>query len=284
MPGGSIHLLVAKKVNPNASIDFYMGNLAPDSNYDRGKKSKVHFDYTSDMEAELKNLAVNATNDYLKGFLLHLYVDWKWNTTHLADFTNKTGGKWYPLYNIEKSKMTSFAFYNTEWAYSLYEQLGKWNYAEFVETEFIKKENIAEYIARNIKWFHENNLEESSAFPQALIEKFASNTASDFIKWSNKKIIDISARIKKKQKLNEDRQQQESEVIVVQAKSMEDAFNIGLHVRENRIVIVDLTGNEFDMTRRIIDYLSGLVYHLGRGHIIKQINNGVLSITPFWYR
>jgi len=182
MPGGSIHLLVAKKVNSNASIDFYMGNLAPDANYDKEKKNKVHFGYTSDI-TDLKNLAIEVNNDYLKGFLLHLFVDLKWNTTHLADFINKTSGRWYPLYDIEKKKMTSFAFHNSEWAYSLYEQLGKWNYANFVETEFIKKENIAEYIARNIKWFNENNLEESLVFPQALIEKFTSDTASDFIKW-----------------------------------------------------------------------------------------------------
>ena len=32
MPVSMIHLSVAKKVNPNASIDFYVGNLAPDVN------------------------------------------------------------------------------------------------------------------------------------------------------------------------------------------------------------------------------------------------------------
>jgi len=33
-----IHLFVAKKVNPNASIGFYVGNLASDANREREKK------------------------------------------------------------------------------------------------------------------------------------------------------------------------------------------------------------------------------------------------------
>jgi hypothetical protein len=31
LPSSMPHLMVAKKVNPNASIDFYIGNIAPDT-------------------------------------------------------------------------------------------------------------------------------------------------------------------------------------------------------------------------------------------------------------
>jgi len=48
------------------------------------------------------------------------------------------------------------------------------------------------------KWLSENKLEQSAAFPPELIEKFASETAGDFIKWlspianhSTKKTPDI---------------------------------------------------------------------------------------------
>ena len=32
MPGHMIHIIVAKKVYPDAGIDFFVGNLAPDAN------------------------------------------------------------------------------------------------------------------------------------------------------------------------------------------------------------------------------------------------------------
>jgi len=105
MPGHMIHLLVAKKLHPNAETAFYVGNLTPDANaldvnMQREKKDKIHFVGVSDIEAALKEFALKANNDYLKGFLLHLYVDWKWNTTCLADFASKRQS-WYSAYDAE---------------------------------------------------------------------------------------------------------------------------------------------------------------------------------------
>jgi hypothetical protein len=140
------------------------------------------------METALNEFALKADNDYLKGFLLHLYVDWKWNTTILPDFISKIDGRWYPTYDVENRKIVSYAFHNTEWAYSLYEQLKNWDCNGFVEIEFITKENVNEMIGRGIKWLSENKLEASSAFPPRLIEEFASDTADDFIKWCSRTV------------------------------------------------------------------------------------------------
>jgi len=93
MPSSMPHLMVAKKVNPNANIDFYIGNIASDSNSEREEKDKVHFEDVADIEIALHDFALGVDNEYLKGFLLHLYVDWKWKTTHLADFINNTNGR-----------------------------------------------------------------------------------------------------------------------------------------------------------------------------------------------
>ena len=183
MPSSMPHLIVAKKVNPNASIDFYIGNLAPDANREREKRDEVHFENAPDMETALKEFALKADNNYLKGFLLHLYADWKWKNKYLVDFINKINGRWHPLYIDEIGKITSYAFHNTEWAYSLYEQLEHWDSTGFVENESITKENIKEFITRSKKWQIENKLEPSTEFPPPLIEKFANDTADDFIKW-----------------------------------------------------------------------------------------------------
>ena len=196
MPGHMIHLIVAKKVCPDAGIDFFVGNLAPDAtalyaNMERAKKDKIHFAGAPDMENALKDFALKADNDYLKGFLLHLYVDWKWNTTYLTDFASKNEGNsqaWYSAYDMENRKMTSFAFYDTEWAFELYEQMGNWDYIGFVDTEFITREVSKKWILSSKKWLYDNRLEPSAVFPPKLIEKFANDTADDFIKWFSRTI------------------------------------------------------------------------------------------------
>jgi len=71
---------------------------------------------------------------------------------------------------------------------------------------------------------------------------------------------------------------QQSEAIVIHPKDMGDAHDIGVHVKQNRLVIVDLTGLASDMARRIVDYLSG-VAHTIEGKTVR-INNGIFTISP----
>jgi hypothetical protein len=180
MPDPVLHLSIAKMVNPNAGIDFYIGNLAPDAKNNREQKDKAHFYNVPDRATALREFALKAYNEYLKGMLLHLFVDGKWWETHLSKFAEKEGEGWYAKYNEEGWKMASYAFHNTEWACSLFEQMENWDYNGFVETEFITKENL--------KWFSGklllmNKLEASTVFTPALIEKFAHDTVDDFVKW-----------------------------------------------------------------------------------------------------
>jgi len=175
MPGPMLHLSVAKKINPNANIDFYIGNLAPDAN--REHKSITHLYNVPDREKALSEFASKAHNGYLKGMLLHLFVDGKWWEKHLSGFAEKEGEGWYAKYHEENCKMGSYAFHNTEWAYELWEQMENWDYNGFVETEFITKENVK---WASIKWFFENKLEASAVFTPEIIEKFADDTAEEF--------------------------------------------------------------------------------------------------------
>ena len=180
MPGPMLHLSIAKKVNPNAGIDFYVGNLAPDGSADREQKDRMHFYDVPDRESTLREFALKANNEYLKGMLLHLFVDGKWWENHLSKFAEREGAGWYAKYNEENWKMGSYAFHNTKWAHNLFEQMENWDFNGFVETEFITKENV--------KWFSgklllANKLEASTVFTPSLIEKFAQDTADDFVKW-----------------------------------------------------------------------------------------------------
>jgi len=183
MPSSMPHLIIAKKFNPNASIDFYIGSLAVDSIKDASVKAEAHMENSPNIESALKDLALNASSDYLLGHFLHLYVDWKWKNTHLKSFANNNGEKWFSKYRDEIGKITAFAFHNTEWACNLYNQLEHWDYNGFIETEFIKEASVRDYICSSKKWHVNNDLGTSEAFPPDLIEKFANDVVADFSEW-----------------------------------------------------------------------------------------------------
>ena len=190
MPVHMIHLFVAKKVNPNASLAFYVGNLAPDASRDgdtrSDKKIKSHFYDASDRDDVLRKFALKANNDYLKGYLLHLFADtqfhvfWKKNTTFPP---YKFGEESWTKFMEENNKINSYAYHNTEWAYSLYKKMENWDYSGFIETEYIKQEDVKLSIQGQHKWLIENKLDSSSVFPPAFVEKLVNDTAEDFNKW-----------------------------------------------------------------------------------------------------
>jgi hypothetical protein len=182
------HLMVARNVNPNAGAAFFVGNVAPDTVRDRQAKERVHFDDISDgaeREKALRGFARKADTEYLRGFLLHLYVDWtwKWKSTVLSDFINKTGSGWFPKYREEIGKITANTYHNTDWARGLYELMDGWDYNGFAETEDIKAEDTRAWVKRSWKWQEENRLEASEAFPPKMLREFTERTAEDFEKW-----------------------------------------------------------------------------------------------------
>ena len=184
MPTYFIHLVVAKKVNPNAGLDFFIGTLAPDSV--SGKEKAInHFRNEADMELALKKFAqtIDIKNEYLKGFLLHLFVDWKWNNSILADFAEKEGDGWYKKNYDEGGLIESYGCHNTEWAYKLRQKMDSCNNFNYAETEFVTVESIKAMFKNSNKWKEKNKTEPSTAFPPELIERFAADTANDFIKW-----------------------------------------------------------------------------------------------------
>ena len=100
MPSSMIHLSVAKRINSNTEIDFYIGNLAPDSILDSKKKEENHLRNNPNREIALKEFTstIDKNNVYLKGIVLHLFVDWKWDTLMMAEFAKKNGDGWFPKY------------------------------------------------------------------------------------------------------------------------------------------------------------------------------------------
>ena len=113
MPSSVIHLLVAKKINPVADIAFYIGNVAPDAVSDEQIKAIIHMRNVPEREIALKDYILKADNknEYIKGFFLHLFVDWKWDMLIIPDFEKTHGAS---NYGQAMLTVTLDTFHNTD--------------------------------------------------------------------------------------------------------------------------------------------------------------------------
>ena len=122
--------------------------------------------------------------EYIKGVILHLFVDWKWDTLIIADFIKTHGENWSPIYGKAMIEATLDAFHNTEWSYELWEQMELLcDSFDFTETEYILKNDIKSFINNRRKWQMENKALSLSEFSPYMIDKFVNDTANDFNYW-----------------------------------------------------------------------------------------------------
>lgn len=68
------------------------------------------------------------------------------------------------------------------------------------------------------------------------------------------------------------------QVVLVKPESFEDAKTIANHLNDKRTVVVNLEKANKDISRRLIDFLSGVTY-ANRGNI-KRVANNTFIITP----
>ena len=69
------------------------------------------------------------------------------------------------------------------------------------------------------------------------------------------------------------------QVVLVKPEKFEDASNIANHLRDKRTVVLNLESANKDVARRLVDFLSGVVYALeGK---IKKVAISTYIITPY---
>lgn len=69
------------------------------------------------------------------------------------------------------------------------------------------------------------------------------------------------------------------QVVLVKPERFENASEIADHLREKRTVVLNLESTNRDISRRLVDFLSGVAY-ANEGKI-KKVANQTFIITPF---
>ena len=68
-------------------------------------------------------------------------------------------------------------------------------------------------------------------------------------------------------------------VVVIQLTSFEDARDIADHLKAKKPVVINLEKLDEDVSRRVVDFLSGAVY--GVDGNIQKVANGIFLIAPY---
>lgn len=183
MPSSGVHLLVAHKIKPQGSDLFFTGSIAPDAVEGRQKKDKSHFRDVEDRHTALVALAQKTTGDFSEGVLLHLYTDWKWDTTILKEFIEKTGDGWFLISRNEGGLTSNHLFHSTKWIKPIFDRIITVNPDDYGEILGTSAENIKLFITQAHKWHTENITGPSSAFPPDVVDAFISQTAEEYLRW-----------------------------------------------------------------------------------------------------
>lgn len=69
------------------------------------------------------------------------------------------------------------------------------------------------------------------------------------------------------------------QVVLVKPESFQDATSIADHLNQKRTVVVNLESTSKDVSRRLVDFLSGVAY-ANQGQL-KRVANSTFIVTPF---
>ena len=124
MPGSTMHLMFAKLINPNGSIKYFTGAIAPDAVRDRYEKDKTHFRNMPDRAHKLMEFAKSLTkSDFNEGMITHLYLDWRWDSCEIQRFADLYGKDWFIPYRRELSRIGHFYSNNDEWCKHIWRKI-----------------------------------------------------------------------------------------------------------------------------------------------------------------
>lgn len=90
---------------------------------------------------------------------------------------------------------------------------------------------------------------------------------------------DIDTDVSKKNKVVNINATTQLQVVLVKPERFEDASGVADHLNGKRTVVLNLESTNKDVSRRLIDFLSGVAY--ANNGQIKRVANSTFIITPY---
>lgn len=182
MPSTMMHVKTALNVNPNASTLFLIGNIIPDAIRGRKAKDKSHYRDVMNRSEALKKFArsIDKEDDFHKGVLLHLFLDWKWDEGPFRQFGEERKNEdWFPMYRREIDLSGSWMFHHMDMD-KIWDSMLGYDESEFGRFKGIAPNEMKGYLQFLYQWFLENNIGPSSVFTPKFNEEFIGNVVEEY--------------------------------------------------------------------------------------------------------
>jgi len=188
MPAAMIHMLTARDYDPRGDDRFLLGCIAPDYAFERAYKDAIHLRDVPDRPAALLALRekLDLKDSYSLGWLLHLYTDLKWDSTHFAAYKAAHEGEedWFRGYHRELHSAGYALYHRYDWAESACEAALKADLATLPPELPAKAEDMERFRTILMEKTRESAPDiHSVVFPVPLVEAFAAETAEGFRRW-----------------------------------------------------------------------------------------------------
>jgi len=187
MPGQTIHLAVAHAFDPNASGTFYFANIAPDYTDARAIKDIIHLRNKPDRHEALFELRerIDIKNDFQFGWLLHLFADWKWDTTVIPEFEKSYSGKdyWFYAYRSELGRLSRYMYRALTWVPDVWRRIRACDFTDIYDLCSVLPVPLElQWYSDHVYRLHSEGGAEPppSVFTLEMALKFAENTAKQF--------------------------------------------------------------------------------------------------------
>ena len=188
MPAAMIHLLAAHDYLPEGDARFLLGCIAPDYAFEREFKDSIHLRDRSDRLEALNALrkTVNEDDSFTLGWLLHLFTDLRWDDSHFADYraAHEQDPDWFRGYHKELHAAGYQLYHRYGWAEPENAAILTVDLNTLPDSLPVNAEGVELFRSILIEKTRESEKDiHSDAFPPALTERFALETAAAFCRW-----------------------------------------------------------------------------------------------------
>ena len=189
MPSFMIHLLTARLADQSRGPLYFIGNLAPDAQNSFQLKEHAHLRDCPDRGAALAEFArgIDPAEDFAEGVLLHLYTDWRWDTTQLRRYRDTVEDlasyAWVKDYRRETWLASSWLYRTHSWAPGMWKDMLAIPRKNYGALDGIAPGEIFSLLDNGRQRLEDNRGPPSQFYTTEIVETFAKETAVSYMTW-----------------------------------------------------------------------------------------------------
>jgi hypothetical protein len=127
---------------------------------------------------------MNLDDEYSQGILLHLFLDYYWDTKVVGKYISSyRGSNWFRDYRQEISLTGAWLYHHVTWSRAVWAEMLTCPDSAYANAPELAREDVVLLINTSFIWHQENNIGPSSVFTPDFVEEFTDIVATEYEKW-----------------------------------------------------------------------------------------------------